>query len=316
MVDIGILAAGAVGGAGLLTLLQSKSGLPSKADYDKAMLKLRTEPNDPDASTVAGKYICFVEGDWENGLILLKASNDATLKNLADHERAPLYADTPEKKLVMGDEWVTAARTFPALFRAFYDRANHWYVAAWPDLKGAWRDKARERGMKIAVARPPGAARKGLPTGWVASIANPGGRAPVLDGAIARTGSYSVKLVPGDEKIKGSYSELKSDPIQVSGKALELTVYVLADGTDTSNDHITLNFMDATGISQGIMGPFVPMDTPFWNRLMYKADLNPKIARIEVAAAMHSRKGAMWVDDFSVKIDGKEVLKNGSFEEK
>jgi hypothetical protein len=29
-----------------------------------------------------------------------------------------------------------------------------------------------------------------------------------------------------------------------------------------------------------------------------------------------SKKGSMWVDDVSLKFDGKEALKNGSFDEK
>lgn len=309
-----ILLAAVAGVAGVALLLQSKQPLPTEAEYKKAQDKLTATPEDPDANTIVGKYVSFVVGDYQNGMMFLEKSSDKTLKTLAQHERAPLYTDTAPKKVSMGDEWVVAAKQFPALFRIFYDRASQWYATAWPDLEGPWKDKAREQGKKLAASRPPGGAKKGLPTGWQAEAGIGGAKPPILDGSLAHTGSYSVKVVPGDDKVKGSWSAVKSDPVQVSGKTIEISAYVLSDGTEGANDRLFVNVFDQGGVGFGTFGPFVPTDTPFWTHIYIKADLPANTFRIQAGVAMLSRKGNIWVDDLSVKIDGKEVIKNGSFE--
>lgn len=310
-----LVAVGIVGGAGLLSLLQSKSPLPSEADFNKANEKLKLMPEDPDANTVAGKYIAFVLGDYDAGMVFLSKSSDTALRTLAEHERAPLYTDTAPKKIAMGDEWVAAAKGFPALFRIFYDRASHWYALAWPDVDGIWKDKLRERAHKLAAARPPGAVRSGLPTGWQA-YNGAGGRSPVLDGTIAHAGSYSVKLPPADEKVKESMSVLQSDLVPVSGKSVEMGAYVLTDGSENSTDALHVDFYDQTGRYVSTAGPYVSPDVPFWTWVNAKIAVPENVARCRFSAVFYSKKGNMWVDGASIKLNGKEILKNGSFEEK
>lgn len=301
----------------LLAILLALSQMPSEVDYKKAMDKLATTPNDPEANTTAGKYLAFVLGDYEQGMLFLSKSADKTLRTLAEHERAPLYADTPAKKIGMGDEWVTASKNFQPLCRAFFARASWWYAQAWPDLDPVWKEKARAQGLKLAAAKPAGSARKGLPTGWAAEAAVPGNRPPLLDGTIARTGSYSVRILPGDEKIKGSFGALKSDVIPVAGgKTLEFSAFVRSEDTDNAADRIAISFFDTMGTGILTVGPFVPLDLPFWNKVSGKIDVPANASRAVFGAACHSKKGSIWIDDISVKVDGKEILKNASFEEK
>src|SRR4029077_3836864 len=155
--------------AGVALLVQSKSPLPSEADYNKAKEKLSADPSDPDANTTAGKYLCFVLGDYKSGLPFLQRSSDKTLKTLADHESAPLYTDTGPQKVGMGDEWVVAAKNFKPLYKIFYDRAAQWYAMAWTDLDEAWKAKLRDRFHKAALF-PADWAKRGKTTdratGW------------------------------------------------------------------------------------------------------------------------------------------------------
>lgn len=298
---------------GLAAMLQSKP-LPSEADFKAAQLKLSGSPDDPDANSIAGKYTAFVLGDYVNGMPYLVKSSDKKLKALADHETDPSYVDSGPKKIGMGDEWVLASRGFPSLSRIFYDRASQWYISSWQDLQGPWKDKARQQGAKLAASRPPGSPRKGLPSGWQAETAIGGARSPVLDGSISHTGSYSIRMVPADEKVAGSWSGLKSDLIPVSGKSMEISAFVRSDGTENSGDRIFVNLFDQNGVGFGTVGPFIPTDVPFWGMVIIKVDMNPNTSRIQFGVQMQSKKGAIWVDDCSVKVDGKEVLKNASFE--
>lgn len=304
-----------MGVAGTALLLQPRAPLPSETDFRIAQDKLTRNPDDPDANGVVGKYVSFVQGNYQDGMKYLAKSSDK-LKTLASHDSDPAYTDSGPKKVGMGDEWVIAAKTNPALFRIFYDRASQWYATAFPDLDGPWKDKAREQGLKLASSRPSGGPRRGLPAGWQAETAIGGAKSPVLDGQIAHVGSYSVRMVPADEKVPGSWSGLKTDLIPVSGKVLEISAYVRSDGTDNASDRVFVNVFDRNGTGIGTIGPYVPMDLPFWSRVYTKVDLNPNIAKIQFGASLYSKKGTFWVDDASVKIDGKEILKNGSFEER
>lgn len=306
---------GLLGLAGVAVLFNFAGPLPSEADYKKALEKLDANPVDPDANTVVGKYIAFVTGDYSAAMPYLVHSSDKTLSTLADHELDKTYTDSAPKKVGIGDEWVSAAKKFPALSRIFYDRASQWYSQAWPDLDAVWKDKARTQGRKLSAARPQGTPKKGLPQGWFSDPNAPGGRLVSLDGVVSHLGSYSAKMVPADEKVPGSFSNLKTDLIPVSGKSIEMTAWVMTDGTESGKDEVRVYFQDQMGRSLGAgVGAFVPVDMPFWTRIYAKADLPDTATRAQLAASLHSKKGNMWIDDVSIKVDGKEILKNGSFD--
>jgi hypothetical protein len=299
----------------LLVLLQSKASLPPEADYMKALEKLKDTPADPDANTTAGKYVAFVQGDYDSGMKYLSKSSDVALKTLADHELAPLYTANALQKMGMGDEWVAAAKNHPTLTRIFYDRAAHWHTAGWPDLDDVGKLKYRAQGRRLAAARPPGQPRKLPVTGWVMDVGN-AGRPPVIDGSIARVGSYSAKLVPADEKVQGSVSAIRSALTPVSGKVLDVTAYVFSDGTENAQDRILVRFYNQNNSIIASPGAFYPVDTPFWNPVTFKADIPKDAVRVEFLGTMYSKNGSAWIDDVSMKVDGKEIIKNGSFEEK
>lgn len=310
-----LLALLGIGGLAVALSQVKSTNLPSEADFKKAKAKLDSTPEDPDANTIAGKYLAFVLGDYPQGLPYLSKSSDKTLISLADHENDPSYSDSPIKKVGLGDDWVIAAKSFPALSRIFYDHASKFYISAWPNLDEVWKDKARTQGRKLATARPQGAQRKPLPQGWKAGTW-PGGRAPVIDGTVSHTGSYSVRLVAPDPKVKGSYSQLKSEIFPVAGaKSVEISAYVMSDGTEDATDRLYVNFTGPRGQWLGSSGPFIPIDIPFWNRISDSIPVPNGALQVEFWIVMYSKNGSILADDVSLKVDGKEILSNRSFEQ-
>lgn len=307
------------GAAALIALLTTQSKpLPTKEEAEKAFAVLDKDPMNPDANTIFGKWKAFVQGDYDGAMPYLVHSKDATLKALAEKELDEANTATPQQKISMGDEWVNGAKKIPALFRAFYDRAGYWYSKAWPDLDLVGRQKLRAVAAKLSASRPPGpAAKKALPAADFSNEGLPGAKPSDLDGTIARTGSYSLKMYPADPKVKDSVSRFRSTRMVVppGGKTLEISAWVRSDGTENGADRMFMFYVDQTGTGIGTIGPFLPIDMPFWTRVYQKVDqIPPNVVRLDYGASMSSKMGNIWIDDMSVKVDGKEILKNGSFE--
>jgi hypothetical protein len=58
------------------------------------------------------------------------------------------------------------------------------------------------------------------------------------------------------------------------------------------------------------------MDTPCWRKFEKEGVAPDGAIRIQVRIWSQHNKGAVWVDDVSLAVEGKEVLKNGGFEDK
>jgi hypothetical protein len=81
---------------------------------------------DPTASSAAGKYCCFVLGDWEQGLPLLAAGDDAALSALAASDLAAPQEGAAQAKL--GDDWLAQASGQSGRKKTLIQqRAAHWY---------------------------------------------------------------------------------------------------------------------------------------------------------------------------------------------
>lgn len=300
---------GLIGLAGLATLLLQQKPLPSKEDAEKALAVLDKNSLDPDANTIFGKWKAFVMGDYDGAMPYLVHSKDTTLKTLAEHELDGESLKTAPQKVGMGDEWVSAAKKFPALNRIFLDRANQWYLKAWPDLDGLWKDKSREQGAKLAASRPAGISRKGLLKKWSLSNAS-------IDGSVARTGSHSIKILPVDPKISTSDSGIQSDSIPMTGQEVKYSAYARTDKTEGKTDQVYVSFFDKDGVLLQIVAQNIPADTPFWNKVGGTIKVPANTAAMRFGTAVRSKKGDTWIDDASVLVDGKEFLPNPSFEDR
>jgi hypothetical protein len=300
---------GLAGLAGLAALLQSKV-LPTEKEYEKAVLDLAANPDDPKANLVVGKYKTFVQDDFQFGLQHLAKGSDKTLAALAQKELDVTNTDTPEKQVGMGDEWVIAAKKFPPLTTQFYDHASEWYIKAWPRLTDLWKMKVREQGRKLAASRPAGP-KKATATNWTM------GPGCIIDGTIAHTGSYSVKLPEKNPKTPEPEFRFISDPITVIGKkTFEMSAYALSDLTENPLDRFFVHVFNTDGVNVGPWVLLIQNDVPVWKPFYMKKDIPPNIVYVRLGSVKFSKDGNIWTDDFSVKIDGVEVMKNGSFEQR
>lgn len=306
-----LLLAGLAGLGGLALLLQSKA-LPSKADAEKAFETLDKNPTDPDANTVFGKYKAFVQGDYSGAMPYLVHSKDVTLRTLAEHELDEKSLATALQKVGIGDEWVAAAKKFPALNKIFYDRASYWYGAAWPNLDGPWLIKVQQQLQRLHqnqnVADPKGAS---APGGWKVIDQN---QKSAATSKAARNGRMSYQAVAGKTP-PAEYSPIEQQIPVAPGKTYDLSVFALTDGTDAI-DYVSFVTFGQGGAMNGIKVLYLPKNEPWWHFIKTSFIVPPDSNNLVIHLGVKSTKGNIFVDDISMKDGDKELVKNGSFEDK
>jgi hypothetical protein len=73
------------------------------ARYARDVARLKAKPDDPAANLSAGRYRCFIKGDWDRGLVMLSKGSDVILESLAVQElAAPSSAEAVAK---LADGW-------------------------------------------------------------------------------------------------------------------------------------------------------------------------------------------------------------------
>lgn len=120
--------------AGLVAEVQSHLKDLDKLATEYAGVKAANEaleknPTDPQANLAVGKYLCFVKGDWEQGVPMLALCGDAALKAAAEKDIA---ADKdPKAKLAAADAWWELSEKEEGLVRQqLQQRAVAWYRQA------------------------------------------------------------------------------------------------------------------------------------------------------------------------------------------
>ncbi len=92
-------------------------------------------PREPAANLTAGRYQCFVKGDWAWGVPMLALGSDKALKDAALMELRE--ANSAEQQAAIGDAWWDAAETRQGEERNMLRlRAGFWYRQAEPKLAG------------------------------------------------------------------------------------------------------------------------------------------------------------------------------------
>jgi formylglycine-generating enzyme required for sulfatase activity len=116
-----------------------------------AQERLKTKPDDPDACLAVGRWHCFYQGNWDEGLKLLAKGSDDALKSLAAEELAskPSKAD---QRVARGDGWWDLAEKAVGKAKAaMRQRAGQWYQEAMPDLApGLGKSRVEKRLAQIA----------------------------------------------------------------------------------------------------------------------------------------------------------------------
>ncbi len=114
------------------------------AEVQEVLATLEEHPVDPDANLAAGKYFCFVKGNWEKGIPMLALGSDATLKALAVMELKG--ANSPSQQVKLADGWWEFAREADeATRKQLHLRAMKWYREALPEVTGILRLKIEKR---------------------------------------------------------------------------------------------------------------------------------------------------------------------------
>ena len=112
-------------------------------DFQHALARLKDDPQDAAASTVAGKYYCLVKDDWSPGLPLLAQGDDPVLAKLATQELAVPADGNAQFELAEG--WNDLAKNEQGIHRARVQlHARTWYQRALPTLSGLAQSKAEK----------------------------------------------------------------------------------------------------------------------------------------------------------------------------
>jgi hypothetical protein len=311
-----------------------------KKEYDKVKAadeKLAQNAEDAAAADAMGRFYLFVKGDWGKGMAILAKSQDEYLKSLAEREAAAA-SGSKEQCIAAAEAWwkgsdeieakgllsgavinqkVKADKELVARARLkMVERSLHWISMVWPSLEGDLRTTYKERARRFAQSPRP-AGSKAVPPGWASDSHPKGATTASGDGTYAHGGLVSIRIPAALEKTTEAspYTQIQTDLLPISGKQAVISVWTLSDGTANGSDKIEVRFFDGSGKNvYQTPGPLIPLDHPFWTKLETTVDVPAGAVRVQFAAVVYSRKGTVWIDDASVKIDGKEALKNGSFE--
>ena len=117
----------------------------------EALATIGKTPDDPEASLRAGKFFCFIVGNWQRGLPLLAAGANADLRITAKLDAsAPV---DPKERLKLADQWWKLGQVLTGVAQNnVMQRAAHWYGKSMEGatLRGLARKKAESRIAKFA----------------------------------------------------------------------------------------------------------------------------------------------------------------------
>ena len=117
--------------------LQAQFGAP----VAQARAKLKTNPDDPAANAVLGKFYCLAAGNWPTGLAMLAKGNDQALRKVAQDDLAGTDGDAAAKA-ALGDTWWEFGEKQSGLPKQHARaRAAHWYEQAADGLEGLNRTR-------------------------------------------------------------------------------------------------------------------------------------------------------------------------------
>jgi len=112
--------------------------------YQAATVRLQLDPLEPVSNLVAGRYLCFIKGDWERGIPMLALSEDVALKYAAGQDQQG--GNAPDALLSLGDAWWGIAEKESSMAtEQILRRAADWYEKAIPNLNGLAKLKAEKR---------------------------------------------------------------------------------------------------------------------------------------------------------------------------
>jgi hypothetical protein len=130
------------------------------AEVKAANEALEKNPTDPQANLAVGRHLCFVKGDWEQGVPMLALCGDAGLKAAAENDIAA--EKDPKAKLAAADAWWDLSEKEEGLVRQqMQQRAVGWYRQAQSVATGLAAVKIERRIHEVEQAMAAAAAASG-----------------------------------------------------------------------------------------------------------------------------------------------------------
>ena len=135
-------------------LKQLREMVEWKETGEKSLQDLESDPNNPKDHLAAARWLCFVKGDWEQGLGHLALCGGSKLERLAKKDAeisaAQLGSEQVKEALDLADAWYEAAQNNKgAAARGLFVRSHHWYTLAKDDADGLDRQKALLRQIEL-----------------------------------------------------------------------------------------------------------------------------------------------------------------------
>ena len=290
----------------LVLLLQQGEKVPEAVK--KAQAKLATDPADLEANTTVGKYLLGLE-QYDAALDLLAKGSDATFRALALKD-----SGKPDDVAALAAEWMDAAKKNAQLRQSMTNRAMYWFGQAW--LKADPKEKAKLRAMFYKIAAPPAGYEKPDKKAELAVGYEMGeGIGSYLESGFSHSGKRSLKLLP----IKGKDRVYANSYLNtlIPGKKYTCSCWVYSDKTDLDGN-IDVFVFDNKGQAGAVKGAGItfPSDSPFWQKVSFEMEMPENAGRFEFRLYTRASVGAVWIDDVSLVLDGKDFMKNGGFEDK
>ncbi|HVR84819.1 MAG TPA: hypothetical protein VMU54_10950 [Planctomycetota bacterium] len=123
-----------------------------KEEYQKVKSDLdKVTPADPEA---VGRYLCFVRGDWEKGLLTLSLGAKGALKSAVDKDLGKPREADPQAET--GDGWYELAQKEKSGWKKnkILSRAQYWYEQAAATASGLTRVKVEKRLDDLEALKP------------------------------------------------------------------------------------------------------------------------------------------------------------------
>jgi hypothetical protein len=111
---------------------------------ETARRKLESDPNDPQANTAVGRYLCLAKGRFSEARAYLDKAPDSELAELARLETEK-PTDTQRRTKLADGWWAIAEQEKDPARRWARLRAAAWYEILLPSLQGPGKTKAEQR---------------------------------------------------------------------------------------------------------------------------------------------------------------------------
>lgn len=247
--------------------------------------------------------------------LLFLLSQTAGEKELERLKELASKAETPAAKAAAGDAYISAGAKFGKDRSKFVEGAMALYQDAWASIEDAPKEKLRERLNQLAGYRDDWEKRgRGLavPAGWTGFAETAGS---YVDTAFFRSGKKSARLSTWKDPA-GRNSWMTTTKFKVQpGKEFQLFAHVFSARASEPAE-LQVRFYDDANKALLQVGPAIEADLPVWKAYTGAGTSPAGSVWADVCLWSTLKSGAFWIDDVSLKCDGKELLKNGGFEEK